>query len=100
MKSDNMKLTEKQQRNHHYHLEKLINMNILQVKKHYPYIKIQVIEQSKFTYSPLGKAFEKQIQAVEDQGKKQINTLKGHLKQLVKSKAFVVKEKKSMLFDK
>ena len=75
-----MKLTEKQQKNQHYHLEKLINMNILQVKKHYPQIKIQVIEQSKFTYSPLGKAFEKQIQTVEDQGKKQINVLEEHLK--------------------
>ena len=32
----------------------------------------QIIEQSKFTYSPLGKAFEKQkeIKAIEDQGKK------------------------------
>ena len=30
----------------------------------------QVIEQAKFTYSPLGKAFEKQIKTVEDQGKK------------------------------
>ena len=59
-----------------------------------------MIEQSKFTYSPLGKAFEKQIQTVEDQGKKQINALEGHLKQLVKSKVFAVKEKKSMLFDK
>ena len=32
----------------------------------------QVIEQDKFTYSPLGKAFEKQIKAIEEQGKKQI----------------------------
>ena len=29
----------------------------------------QVIEQIKFTYSPLGKAFEKQIETIEDQGK-------------------------------
>ena len=29
----------------------------------------QIIEQSKFTYSPLGKAFEKQIKAIEDHGK-------------------------------
>ena len=29
----------------------------------------QMIEQAKFTYSPLGKAFEKQIKAIEDQGK-------------------------------
>ena len=29
----------------------------------------QIIEQAKFTYSPLGKAFEKQIKTIEDQGK-------------------------------
>ena len=41
--------------------------------------KQQIIEQAKFTYSPLGKAFEKQIKTIEDQGKKQVmalNTLK------------------------
>ena len=32
----------------------------------------QIIEQAKFTYSPLGKAFEKQTKTIEDQGKKQI----------------------------
>ena len=31
----------------------------------------QIIEQAKFTYSPLGKAFEKQIKTIEDQGQKQ-----------------------------
>ena len=29
----------------------------------------QIIQQAKFTYSPLGKAFEKQIKTIEDQGK-------------------------------
>ena len=29
----------------------------------------QIIEQAKFTYSPLGKAFEKHIKTIEDQGK-------------------------------
>ena len=32
----------------------------------------QIIEQAKFTYSPLEKAFEKQIKTIEDQGKNQI----------------------------
>ena len=36
----------------------------------------QIIEQAKFTYSPLGKAFEKQIKAIEDQGENQIDALK------------------------
>ena len=35
----------------------------------------QIIEQAKFTYSPLGKAFEKQIKTIEDQGKNQVNAL-------------------------
>ena len=30
----------------------------------------QIIEQAKFTYSPLGKAFEKQIKTIEDEGEK------------------------------
>ena len=33
----------------------------------------QIIEQVKFTYSPLGKAFEKQIKTIEDQGQKQVD---------------------------
>ena len=36
----------------------------------------QIIEQTKFTYSPLGKAFEKQTKTIKDQGKKQVNALK------------------------
>ena len=35
----------------------------------------QIIEQAQFTYSPLGKAFEKQTKTIEDQGKKQIDAL-------------------------
>ena len=35
----------------------------------------QIIEQAKFTYSPLGKAFEKQTKTIEDQGKKQIKAI-------------------------
>ena len=29
----------------------------------------QIIQQDRFTYSPLGKAFEKQIKTIKDQGK-------------------------------
>ena len=36
----------------------------------------QIIEQAKFTYSPSGKAFEKQIKTIEEQGEKQIDALK------------------------
>ena len=33
----------------------------------------QIIEQARFTYSSLGKAFEKQIKTIEDNGQKQID---------------------------
>ena len=46
----------------------------------------QIIEQAKFTYSPLGKAFEKQIKAIEDQGKKQVETFNFNSKTKAKSK--------------
>ena len=35
----------------------------------------QIIEQAKFTYSRLGKAFDKQIKTVKDQGNKQFDAL-------------------------
>ena len=35
----------------------------------------QIIEQAKFTYSPLGKTFEKQIKTIEDQGERQIKAI-------------------------
>ena len=41
-----------------------------------------VIEQTNFAYSPLGKAFEKQIKTIDDQGKKHIKAFEKHRKQL------------------
>ena len=35
-----------------------------------PFNQKQIIEQAKFTYSPLGKAFEKKAKTIEDQEKK------------------------------
>ena len=35
----------------------------------------QIIEQAKFTYSPLGKAFEKQAKTIKDQGEKQVKAI-------------------------
>ena len=36
----------------------------------------KIIDQAKFTYFPLGNAFEKQIETIEHQGKKQVEALK------------------------
>ena len=55
----------------------------------------RIIKQAKFTYSPLGKAFEKQIKTIEDQGEKQIKALKEHRKQLDK-----YSEKESLVHSK
>ena len=45
-----------------------------------------MIRQAKFTYSPLGKAFKKQIKTIQDQGEKQVKAL-GNLKPKSKSKS-------------
>ena len=37
-----------------------------------PSNQLQIIEQARFTYFPLGKAFEKQIKRIEDQGKNKL----------------------------
>ena len=51
-----------------------------------PFNQQQVIEQAKFTYSPLRKAFKKQIKTIEDQGKKQVKAIqdKGKIKTIQK----------------
>ena len=71
-----MILAEKQQKYQLYHLKKMINMNILQVKQKVLSNQRQIIEQAKFTYSPLGKAFEKQTQTIEEHGEKEIKGIK------------------------
>ena len=42
----------------------------------------QIIQQAKYAYSPLGKAFEKQIKTIENQGKIQVKAIQDN-KQLV-----------------
>ena len=68
-----MILRGKLQKYQYYHLEQMKNMNVLPVKKFYL---SRIIKQAKITYLPLGKAFEKQIKTIEDQGRKQVQTLK------------------------
>ena len=68
MKSYNIISIEKQQKYLLYHqvnkYEYLTGEDIL------PSSQQQIIEQTKLTYSPLGRAFDKQIKTIEDQGKK------------------------------
>ena len=78
MKNNNMISTEKQPKYQLYHqvkYEYLTGEDIL------PSNQQQIIEQARFTYSPLGKVFENQIKTIEDQGQKQVqalNTLKSN----------------------
>ena len=55
---------------------------------------LQMIEQPKCIYSPLGKAFEKQTKTIEDQGQKQADVLKS-----LKPKELRPKETKPVEYD-
>ena len=72
-------------------------MNILPGEEILPSNQQQIIEQAKFTYSPLGKAFEKQTKTIEDKGEKQIKAIQDNRKQLIsdddyKNKLLISKE--------
>ena len=84
MKNYSMILTEKQQKYQFCCQVKLINLNILQLQESLPPDQNRIIEQTKFTYSPLSKAFEKQIKTIKEQGEKQIKAIEEHGKQQVK----------------
>ena len=60
----------------------------------------QIIEQTKFTCSPLGKAFDKQIKTIEDHDKKKVDalyTLKPSDKDVIPENAFAYEESKKEL---
>ena len=51
----------------------------------------QIIEQAKFTYSHLGKAFEKQTKTIKDQGEKQIEAILFKKTNILKNKWLILK---------
>ena len=51
----------------------------------------QIIEQAKFTYSPLGEAFEKQIKTIENLGEKHIKAIQDNKKQLTNTQEVTIK---------
>ena len=66
MKNYNMILIEKLKKFQECHLEKLLNNEYLTGEEILPSTQNRIIEQAKLTYSPLGKAFQKQIKTMED----------------------------------
>ena len=85
-----------------YHQAKLINNEYLTGEEILPSNQQQIIEQAKFTYSPLGQAFEKQTKTIKDQGEKQIKAIQYNKKQIAninsdddyKSKLLLSRERK------
>ena len=81
MKNYNMILIETQQKISALSSGKIDKYEYLTGEEILPSNKQQIIEQAKLTYSPLGKAFEKQTKTIEDQGEKQIKALQDNKKQ-------------------
>ena len=94
MKSYNTILIEKQQK-YLLHLSgKLHKYEYLTGEDILPSAQQQIIDQTKFSYSTLGKAFDKQIKIIEDQEKKQVdglNTLKSDNKIQLKNIYIILK---------
>ena len=53
----------------------------------------QIIQQAKFTYSPLGKAFEKETKTIKDQGEKQTKVIQDNQLVVNINKDFDYKDK-------
>ena len=60
-------------------LNKFSKYEYLTGEKILPSNQKQMIEQAKFTYSPFGKAFEKEIKTIEDQWEKQIKAIQNQV---------------------
>ena len=54
---------------------KLDKYEYLTGEKILPSYQKQIIQEAKFNYSPLGKAFEKQVKTIKDQGEKQVKAI-------------------------
>ena len=75
MKNCNMILTEKATKISAFTSGKIDRYEYLTGEEILPSDQQQIIEQAKFTYSPVRKAFEKQTKTIEYQGEKQIKAI-------------------------
>ena len=70
---------------------KIHKYEYLTCKKILPSDQSRIIEQATFACSPLGKSFEKQIKAIENQGEKQKKRIKKYGKEAAKFNDFFLK---------
>ena len=84
MKKYNLILLKKQQKSQHCQQVKFISTNILTGEEILSSDQSRIIEQAKFTYSPLHKVFEKQTITTERQGKQhvEVEVLKSNIPKL------------------
>ena len=85
-------LTEKQQKTSAWSSGKIDKYEYLTGEEILPSNQRQIIEQAKFTSSPLGKTLKKETKIIEDQGKKNIKAIEDHGKQLVESNDLIKKD--------
>ena len=84
-------LTKKQQKYQQLPSGKTDNHEFLTGEEILPSAQSRIIEQAKFTYSPLGKGFEKNPKTIKEQGRKKPEAIEEHGKPLnlvVKKKIF------------
>ena len=72
MKIDDKIKDEKLQFDINREVAKIDKYEYLSAEEILPSDQSRIMEQAKFTYSPLGKAFEKQIKIIEEQGKNKL----------------------------
>ena len=72
MKIDDKIKDEKLQFDINREVAKIDKYEYLSAEEILPSNQSRIMEQAKFTYSPLGKAFEKQIKIIEEQGKNKL----------------------------
>ena len=77
-----MILKGKQQKHQLYRPEKYDKYEYLTGDEILPSDQSRIIEQAKFTYSPLSKTFEKQVKNMEEQGKKTNRNITNQTKSL------------------
>ena len=92
-------LTKKQQKYQQLPSGKTDNHEFLTGEEILPSVQSRIMEQAKFTYSPLGKGFEKNPKTIKEQGRKKPEAIEEHGKHLnlvVKKKSLTLLNQKEI----